>query len=400
MTLLLADLQTRTLRVIAAAVLLALVASAFLLYAALVRGARHEAFRVAITVGEGHLTVLPMPGGADAPALIGDAGPVYTDPTLMRSGGQVLPRVTLPVQVQGAKERDLAVLHGVERLDPQVPLLVPRLVAGEWPLADAAQVVLGADLAVRVGAQPGVIVTVRLDRPGATPMTVRVTGIVRTGRDEWDAHGLWSDLPLARLVRGIRQQQSEAATHLAVYLADPEAAGQWRTRMMNAGVPEPVEVKEWWQLDLEPLRYAPQADPGIPWATALIALLAVGLGANLLLGKAPLPRTLPSAAGTEGPLRLWILGAIAAQALVVALCAVLAMDALVWTVRNGMAVTGTGIEPRRFLSPVALRLGELLPHSVLPVWQLSDVIGMTVALLVATPLAAAARLWRIGVPPR
>src|SRR5262249_21223313 len=151
-------------------------------------------------------------------------------------------------------------------------------------------------------------------------MTVRVMGIVRTGRDEWDAHGLWSDLPLARLVRGIRQAQSEAATHIAVYLADPTTAGEWKTRLTNAGLPEPVEVREWWQLDLEPLRYAPQADPGIPWVMTLAALLLVGVGANWLLGAAPVPQVRVGASPSQTKLREWVLGAIGMQALVVALC--------------------------------------------------------------------------------
>jgi ABC-type lipoprotein release transport system permease subunit len=281
------DLQDRPLRVALAVLLLALTATGFLLHAALVRGARAEAFRVAILVGEGHIGILPAPGGPDSPALIDDAGPLYTQPELMRSGAQVVPRVTLPVAIGEADE--LAVLHGVEPGDPQVAMLQEGHVTGKWP-SDGSGVAMGVGLAQSLRLKVGEAVDLALDKPDAEPVTVRVVALVHTGREEWDAHGLWSGLTLARVVRGLRNaKDSEAVTHLAVFLPDPATSGEWRERILRMTLPDFAEVRDWWQLDLEPLRYAPQADPGLPWATAMLGMLVMGLLANLLLGPAPLP---------------------------------------------------------------------------------------------------------------
>lgn len=394
------DVWSRPLRAVLAVALPALTAVGFLVEAALVRGSRAEAFRVAVTAGEGHLTLLPAPGGADAPGLIAEPGPLYTHPELMRSGALVLPRVTLPVEVGAGGGGELANLRGVEPGDPQVDLLKPHL-SGAWPRPDVAQVVLGADLAAALGVGVGGTVTLALARPGARAARAQVVGLVRTGRMEWDAHGAWSGLALARAVRGVSHPgQSEAATHLAVFLPDPAASGALRERLLRMAPPEPVEVREWWQLDLEPLRYAPQADPGPRWSTAMLALLAAGVAANLLLGAAPLPRARPGALPPERRVRLWVLAATAVQGLMLAACALVLAALLALTARGAIALLGSGpLRPQAFLPPGVERLGHLLPPAVVPVWRLAEASWMGVWLLVCVPLAAAVRLWRVGAQP-
>ena len=391
----LTDLQERPLRVALAVLLLALTGAGFLLHAALVRGARAEAFRVAILVGEGDIGILPAPGGTDAPALIPDAGPLYTQPELMRSGALVMPRVTLPVAVG---ERDeLAVLHGVEPADPQAALIQQGHLLGKWP-TDRAGVAMGIALAKALRLHVGDAVDLALDKPDAEPVTVRVVGLVQTGREEWDAHGLWSGLTLARTVRGIHDpRDSEAVTHLAVFLPDPAASGEWRDRILRMALPDFTEVREWWQLDLEPLRYAPQADPGLPWATAMLAMLVAGMIANLLLGPASLPYVGGGQVPAERELRLRVLRALGVQGAFLAVSAVAVGAVIVLAARLGFAIGGSGpLHPERFLPPAAERLGQLMRPSFIPQWGWLDAVEMTVVTLIAVPLAGSVRLWRIG----
>jgi hypothetical protein len=391
---------SRPLHTALAVALLAFIAAGFVVEAALARGARMEAFRVAVTAGEGHLTLFPAPGGADAPGLIAQPGPLYTHPELMRSGALVLPRLTLPVEVGAGDGGELANLRGVEQGDPQVNLLKPHLV-GAWPQPDAPEVALGTDLAAALGVGTGGTVTLALARPGAKAVRARVTGLLRTGRMEWDAHGAWSGPVLARAVRGVRNpEESEAATHLAVFLPDPASSALWRERLLRLAASEPVEVREWWQLDLEPLRYAPQADPGLPWSTAMLALLAAGIASNLLLGAAPLPRVRPGTLPPERQLRFWVLAATALQGLVLSACASAAAVLLVLSARNALAIVGSGpLRPQAFLPPGVERRGDLLAPVIVPAWRLGDGVLMGVLMLVCVLLAAAVRLWRIGGAP-
>jgi hypothetical protein len=395
-------------RIALAAALLALVAAGTLLGFALVRGARAEAFRVAIAIGEGHLTLLPEPSRGPLPTVIADPGPLYTQPALMRSGALVVPRFTLPIEVTGpAGGQELAVLRGLEtETDPQALLLAPHYVAGK-PLgntggAGQTELALGADLAKELGVDVGGTVTLRLEAAGAPRVTARVTGILHTGREEWDAHGLWSGLPLARAVRGIaRPQESEAVTHVALFLDDPASSGEWKARIVRMTLPDNTAVKEWWQLDLEPLGFAPQAESSVRWPAAVLALLAAGIAANLLLGPAPLPRMAGGALPSERELRVRILAGIAVQALAAAAAALAIAGALILAARVLLPILGTGpLHAAAFLPPSAGRLGRMLNPAIVPAWSLGDAAGMALILVVCAPLASAVRLWRIEAPPR
>ncbi len=400
----LAQARAHPLRTVLAVLVLALAGAGCLVQAALARGARAEAFRVAIAIGEGHLTLLPDLGGPDAPGLIGDAGPVYTHPALMRAGTGVFPRMTLPVAVTAAGKEERANLRGVERDDPQALLLAPRHLTGNWPTADAgpgtaeAGVVLGADLARTLGVGLGGTVKLRLVTAGAKPAAARVTGLVRSGRLDWDAHGAWSGLTLARAVRGLpHPRESEAVTHVAVFLTDPAASRVWRDELARMTLPDAVQVKEWWQLDLEPLRYAPQAEPGLPWSMTLLVLLVAGLVANLLLGPAPLPGLAGGPVPSERELRFRVLQATGVQALLLAAAGLLGACALAVAANGAMGLLGAAPFSTQALLPAGVeRLGTLLGAAYTPRGRWGDAVTLVAIGVPSTVISAAGRLWRVA----
>lgn len=229
-------------------------------------------------------------------------------------------------------------------------------------------------------------------------MPARVVGLVRTGRMDWDAHGLWSALPLAREVRGIASpRESEAATHVAIFLPDPASSGFWRDEMTRMTLPDGVAIKEWWQLDLEPLRYAPQADRGLPWSSTMLVLLLAGLAANLLLGPAPLPRIAGDRMPSERALRLGVLAGTGVQAALLAAAALPVAGAIALAVHAGIALTGASpLPPQAFLLPGVERLGDLLGGVVIPAWRVGDGLVLAAITLLCALLSSAARLWRVS----
>jgi hypothetical protein len=282
-------LRYRPRRTALALLLPAAVLALALLAAALLRGGRGAALRAAVTLGEGHLTLRASPDRRGQPRLIPDAKPFYTTPALLDAGAHAAPRLTIPVRVRGLHAEARAVLRGVEmELDPQALLVRARVAAGAWPGDDDGAVALGADLAAAIGVAPGGVIAVAEEGPAPQrgPAILRVMGLVRTGEPEFDQHGVWCGLPVARSVLGLpRPRDSETASHLAVYLPGPARARDWKERLARLVQPYPVEIAGWWEQAplLEPL--APEAGSGLPWRAVALAQALAALAAALALGR-------------------------------------------------------------------------------------------------------------------
>ena len=267
----------------------ALALAVALMAAALLRGGREAAFRAAVTLGDGHLTLRSLPDRRGQPRLIPDAKPVYTTPALLAAGAHVAPRFSVPVRARGLHAEARAVLRGLEMdLDPQALLARAWLVAGAWPGDDDGAVALGADLAAAIGVAPGGVIAI--SEEGSTArrglLILRVMGLVRMGEPEIDQRTIWCSLPVARSLLGLpRPRDSESASYLAVYLAAPARVREWAGRIGRWMQPYSLEVAGWWEIipGLEPL--TPEAGHGLPWQSLAIGLAVAALAAAFALGR-------------------------------------------------------------------------------------------------------------------
>ena len=138
------------------------------------------------------------------------------------------PVVYNPVMMQGPYKTEGAILRGIdfERELPQSHWL-QELERGDLPERGARRdgILLGRDLAFRIGAGVGDVVTVvapsnRLSPLGITPKTkrFRVTGIYATGLYEWDSTQALIWLEAGQRVFGLEEQ-----IHMVQIRIDPRA---------------------------------------------------------------------------------------------------------------------------------------------------------------------------------
>lgn len=347
---------------------------------ALLTGARDAVLLAAVTLGSGHLTILPKPEGT-AVRIIRDAGPLYTNMALMQMPARTVNRLVLPVTVEAKGAAVEAELTGHESsYDPQ-PLLLARFVtAGAWPghgteaaggsesarAKNGYDVVLGAGLAGRLGVTVGNPIRVRTGTGSARrAFEGRVAALVHTGLGRVDDVRLWSNAEAAReLLTLPRSAREEAVTSLAIYLDQPEGAVEWLVAVRRATLPPDVEILTWRQVD-------PRTLPTELWVLAqqraaragFIAAAGGALLAALLVAVATFAGRSTAAAPSLprwGALRIWLLVGPA----LIGITAGVAATAALWAGALAHPLSATGVF--RWLGPELNTTGDLT-GAVLPV---------------------------------
>jgi len=151
-------------------------------------------------------------------------------------------RLSFSTLVQGPKESVGLDATGVQpQAERHLSRVPERVVEGRW-LRAPGEVVLGADLAGRLGARLGTTLTLASAGPsGPMQRALRVVGLVRAKVGAVDRYGLYLHLEDARALSGL-----PTATHVAVDA--PRGRETYVARTIAARLPPGYAAKDAWAL--------------------------------------------------------------------------------------------------------------------------------------------------------
>ncbi len=201
------------------------------------------------------------------------------------------PRVWAGGLLSAGSQTEGAILMGADpALERGVSRILGAIVAGRAPAAGAKEVLVGAELARKLGVKPdGDVVIVAPAADGSMGNDVyRVSGVFRSGMDELD--GAYAILPIATL-QALLALGPGRIHEVAVTLPDPwtapEAAGAIAAavRSRGGGVAPDVEVQPWSVFSPEIASYAKLIEASNAIIVGIVFIFAVfGVANTSLMG--------------------------------------------------------------------------------------------------------------------